>query len=373
MEVKHTLVLDSKDSLSKAMSELMETGTAVIITRNGRYYGVVDDRSLGYGFKRVDHTKCDSVIAKPPMLLPSASILERADAFLAGHFKALPVVDVNGRPLGITTRVELVDDMLKERFVPKTKVSDLMSAPVYTVEEDQTIASAKNLMKEYGCNRLVVLRNNKPVGVISTLDLAAERAFHRDIRQKRQKVVSEVKSLDQRKIKEFFRPDVTSVSEASTIEDAAKKMVQKQVSSVLVLADKKPVGVLSAVDLFKNLHNLAEGNIEISISGLPKEEMEMYPAIQHKIGSVLDKFSGSFELRNPRLHIKEEKSVYSIYLYLDTKQGHISLSSERSTLKQAVDELSDELDKVLSRKKDKRKAKKRKVHKTKPQRVRRRK
>ncbi|MFH2101489.1 MAG: CBS domain-containing protein, partial [Candidatus Micrarchaeota archaeon] len=232
MEIKSTLVLDSKEPLSKAISELTDSGTAVIVTKKGKYFGTIDDRSLGHGFMNNEKTPCETVITKPPTLLPKADLLERVDAFLLGHYKALPIVDADGYALGITTRVELLQDMMKERLMPKSKVSEMMSAPVYTIEEIDNLAAAKSLMKRNRCSRLVVVRRSKPIGIISTLDLAAERAFHRQVSQKKPYGISEVKSLDSLKIKEFFRPDIAVVGEADTAEDAAKRMIKNKVSSV---------------------------------------------------------------------------------------------------------------------------------------------
>ncbi|MFH2101320.1 MAG: hypothetical protein ABII71_04520, partial [Candidatus Micrarchaeota archaeon] len=142
--------------------------------------------------------------------------------------------------------------------------------------------------------------------------------------------------------------------------------------SVIVIAKHKPVGVLSAVDLFRSIQNMArgEGESDLMIGGLGDENIMMYPHIKNKIGAALDKFSGSFNIRNAKVHVREKKSVFNVNLYFDTDDGYISLSSERSTLRETVDEIAMELDGILSKRKDMRKAKRRKVHKTKRGRVR---
>lgn len=369
MEIKHALMLDSKDPLSKALGELMDTGTAVIVTRKGKYVGTIDDRSMGSSFQDAGKTLCETVIAKPPTLLPSATMLQRIDAFLSGHFKALPVVDENGNPMGITTRVELLQDMLGERIVPNNRVADLMNAPVYTIDENECMHAAKSLLKMHKCNRLVVTRNGKPAGVISTLDMAAEKAS-RDVMQKRPKGITDVKSQNDRPVREFFRSDITIVGETDTVEEAAKRMVDKKVSSVVVVSKHRPVGVFSAVDLFKRIQDVAKGEFELVISGLGQENITMYPYIKDKIGGVLEKFLSSFEIRNAKVRVKEEKSVFDVDIYFDKKDGHVSMSGSRSTLKETVDELAEELDRVLCKAKEKRKLKQRKTHKTKIDRMR---
>ncbi|MEM5814800.1 MAG: HPF/RaiA family ribosome-associated protein, partial [Candidatus Aenigmatarchaeota archaeon] len=86
------------------------------------------------------------------------------------------------------------------------------------------------------------------------------------------------------------------------------------------------------------------------------------PHIQEKIGNVLDKFSTSFNIRNPSVHVKEQKSTFVVNIYIETDSGHISLKGERGSLKETIDELAVELEKVLRKRKEMRRPKARAVH-----------
>lgn len=361
MEITKPLVLDGEEPLSKALGELMETGTAVIVTKGDRYYGIIDDRNMRHGLSDPRKTKCESCIVKPPTLRSSATVLEQINSFLLGHFKALPIIDEYNKPLGITTRVEVLKEMIKQNLVPRTRVTDLMSSPVYSIEESEQIAKAKGLMKEYGARRLVVTRKNAPVGVISTLDLASYITKPKSV-EKRPYVIKEVENVISRPISEFLRPDITTIDEKSTVEEAAKRMIEKGVSAVVVTSEKKPIGVLSALDLFKKIQEIAKEELAISISGLSQENVWQFPDIRSKIGSVLEKFSHSFNIRNVSVHVKEKKSTFEVFLYFDTDEGHVSLFGERKDLKETVDELAVELNRVLTKKKEKKHSKARKVH-----------
>ena len=157
----------------------------------------------------------------------------------------------------------------------------------------------------------------------------------------------------------FLRPDVTTVEEAHTIDDAVKRMIDKQVSSVIVTSGNKAVGVLSALDIFKEIQKMGEEKTEIQISGLSEDSAHHYDHIRSKLGHVLDKFKSSFNIRRPTVHVKEGKSTFTVSLSFDTDDGPISMKGERSDLKETVDELSVELDRVLRKRKDQRKPKSR--------------
>ncbi len=361
MEIKQTAVLDSSDSLSKALTRLDET-PAVIITKNGRYYGIIDHRCVSAGIRDPHNVKCETVIAKPPVLSEAAGMLERLDAFMLGHYKALPVVDSEKQPVGITTRVELLKEMVVESLVPSMQASELMSSPVFTIDENESVAGAKSALKERKAHRLAVTRKGKLIGVVSSYDIGSWNAKpnlpggRKDIR------LSEPISVGNMKISSFLRPDLTLVKKGASLDEAVRRMIDKQVSTVIVVSDSKPLGVISALDIFKKVRELAEEGIEIRISGLSKEDAQYFGRINAKIGHVLERFSRTFNIRNCSVHVKEGKSIYTVTLYFETDKGHVSLRSERGTLKEAIDELAVELNEVLRKRKEIRRKKPRVTH-----------
>lgn len=362
MEIKQTLILDSSDSLSKALPQLDEM-PAVIVTKNGKYYGIIDHRSLSQAIRIPQNVKCETAVSKPPVLTEDSGIDQRLDAFLLGHYKALPVCGKDEAPLGITTRIELLKELVVESLIPVVNVSEIMSSPAYTIEADATIGKAKSLLKEKKARRLVVTSKGNFIGVVSSYDIGVWSSKpnllsggRKDIRQNDQI------SVDDMKISEFLRPDVGLVQEGTRLEDATRKMIDKGVSSVIVVADKKPLGVLAAVDIFKKIQEMSLQGVPIQISGLDEDSMSSYTHIKNRIGAALAKFEKSFAIRNCSVHVKEGKSAFTVSIYFDMDKGHVSLKSEKDSLQEAIDELADEMVSVLRKKKDIRSVKPRVTH-----------
>lgn len=84
---------------------------------------------------------------------------------------ALPVVDRKGVLVGIVTSDDLLTD-----YEPTLPVSRVMSAPVHTVTPDTTAPEAARRMRELRHHHLVVVENDKVVGMLSSFDLL--RAVH---------------------------------------------------------------------------------------------------------------------------------------------------------------------------------------------------
>ena len=51
------------------------------------------------------------------------------------------------------------------------KIKDIMSAPVFVVSPDENVARARNLMLRHKIGRLVIVENNKPIGMVTKKDI----------------------------------------------------------------------------------------------------------------------------------------------------------------------------------------------------------
>jgi predicted transcriptional regulator/ribosome-associated translation inhibitor RaiA len=362
MEIKRTLILDSSDSLSKALPQL-DMMPAVIVTKGGKYFGIIDHRSISQGMRVPQNVKCESAVLKPPVLTEESDIMQRVDAFLLGHYKALPVCDREESPLGVTTRIELLKELVVESLIPQVSVSDLMSSPAYTIEGESSVGKAKNALKDKKTKRLVVTSKGNIVGVVSAFDIGVWSAKpnllsggRKDIRQ------GEQINIDDMMISQFLRPDITRIPEGASLEEAARRMIDKGVSSVVVVSGKKPLGVLAAVDIFKKIKEMSDEGMQITISGLDQDSMSHYAHIRNRIGHALEKFGKSFSIRNCSVHVKEGKSTFVVSVYFDLDRGHVSLKREKDSLRETVDEVAAELVGVLRKKKELRSVKPRVTH-----------
>jgi len=354
MDVKTALILDAGEPLSKAVSNLMDNGTAVVITKENRYCGIVDDRNIRFDLVNANKTRCETVVIKAPTLTKTANIMEQINAFLSGHFKALAVTNENGMPEGIITRVEVLKEMHASGLLPKIKVTEIMNSPVYTIDENETLGKAKGALKEHKAHRLIVTKRGNPVGMISTLDFTSFMVGPKN-NDRMPMAVREVQTIENKRLADVLRPNLTTVTEESTTEDVAKKMIDKTVSSVVVLSNGKPVGVISALDIFKRLQGMAEEKTEVMISGLDEDHKMFYQNIKESFLGITNKFSKGMEVTKISVHIKEKKSMFTMNVHVETDMGTVSLSSEKHSIKELVNELCAELDKVLIKKKEMRK------------------
>ena len=83
------------------------------------------------------------------------------------------IVLKNDQPVGIVTKQDLIlKVMAKERELSKSKVSDIMSTPLITIDPDASVEDAVNAMVKHGVQRLPVVRDSIMYGIFTVWDLA---------------------------------------------------------------------------------------------------------------------------------------------------------------------------------------------------------
>jgi CBS domain-containing protein len=84
----------------------------------------------------------------------------------------LPVVDDEGRLAAVVTDRDLATRVLGSGRGPSTAVSAVATRPVLTCRADDELSLAEEALAHARVDRLVVVEDDRPVGVVSVADLA---------------------------------------------------------------------------------------------------------------------------------------------------------------------------------------------------------
>lgn len=85
------------------------------------------------------------------------------------------VVTSNGSVTGIVTDRDIIVRALADGLGPTTTVASIFSENVQTLEADDPVARATELMREQHIRRIPVMDSGTLVGIVSLGDLAAEQ------------------------------------------------------------------------------------------------------------------------------------------------------------------------------------------------------
>ena len=98
---------------------------------------------------------------------PGASAQEAARLLSQEHISGAPVVEANGKVIGIVTEADIISKVNREGLY----VADIMSHEVIAVGEETTVSEIAMLFAERNIKRVPVLHNGKLVGIVSRADI----------------------------------------------------------------------------------------------------------------------------------------------------------------------------------------------------------
>jgi CBS domain-containing protein len=106
---------------------------------------------------------------------PSATLTEVAKIMRDDDIGTVVVV-ASGRLAGLVTDRDIVVRAVADGRDPNsTSVGDVATTDLRTLTPDQSVEDALRLMREWDVRRVVVLQDDRPVGIVSLGDLAIER------------------------------------------------------------------------------------------------------------------------------------------------------------------------------------------------------
>ncbi len=132
-----------------------------------------------------------------------------------------------------------------------SQIRDIMAKNVVTIDQDKTALDAAHILAEKDVSFLVIVKAEKPVGVVTEKDFVQKLVVHN-------KLPSEVP------LSEIMSHKYRSVGPTTKIEDAVQKMLNHKIRRLLVIDNDELVGAITQTDLTSFLRSklLIDGTVE---------------------------------------------------------------------------------------------------------------
>jgi CBS domain-containing protein len=102
-----------------------------------------------------------------------ATVLDATKIMGAGSY--VIILD-QGKPIGIVTERDVIDQVVvPERDPNSITVTEIMSTPVITIDPDEDLLTAANMMREHNITKLLVMREDIVYGILT--DMIISRHF----------------------------------------------------------------------------------------------------------------------------------------------------------------------------------------------------
>jgi CBS domain-containing protein len=104
----------------------------------------------------------------------NATITDVAKVMAADkNFGGYVIILKKGEPVGIITERDIVNEITAKEIDPsKVKITEIMSTPLITIDPDDDLLKASELMRENNVRKLAVVKGEIIYGVITAKDIA---------------------------------------------------------------------------------------------------------------------------------------------------------------------------------------------------------
>jgi CBS domain-containing protein len=156
------------------------------------------------------------------------------------------------------------------------KIKEIMSSPVYVVSPTENIARARNLMLRYKIGRLIIVEDDKPVGIVTKKDIM--RRLDQAEPQWRRRPIDDIP------IKLVMSDTPITIFPNASPEQLAELMMENNISGLPVVDTKgKVIGIVTKWDLIRYFSKLD--------SKLTVKDMNIEPALtvhrHHTISQII--------------------------------------------------------------------------------------
>ncbi len=109
----------------------------------------------------------DIMTRKVCTIHPEASAQEAAQLLDSRRISGAPVVDTDGRLIGIITEADIISKVNRDGLC----VADIMSHELLVVNEDTPVSEIASLLTERKIKRVPVVQDGNLVGIVSRADI----------------------------------------------------------------------------------------------------------------------------------------------------------------------------------------------------------
>ncbi|MCX7794517.1 MAG: MFS transporter [Thermodesulfovibrionales bacterium] len=241
------LILSSQQTIGEAMKKMQtEEQRIAIITDDGRYAGIVEERSLLKALVSGHRlgTPLKEVTIPVDAVLDSARVIDAVVLIQQQGLKGIPVVDKNQNIIGyvdpryVFNEVAVISAGIKKPFTERVKVEEFLTSPI-SVKDDIPVIDAAKLMVEKNIGFLPVISSetSKLVGVISERDLMSSLCCDEANKGK--------------PVRDFMTTKVITLNPDSTLKEALEKFIDYKIRHLPVVKDNRVIGVVSVKNVLK--------------------------------------------------------------------------------------------------------------------------
>jgi len=168
---------------------------------------------------------------------PGSSVVSAAKIMSDKNISCIIVSD-NGDLSGIITETDLLKRAVAEgNDFRRMTVEQIMSSPVRSLPRNLSVLDAGRIMEAENIRRLVVLEEERLVGIVTQTDIVRVLASYSMWKD----------------VSKLMTSDVAAIAGSATVKEAAEVMASRDISCLVAMDNNDVVGIFTERDLLKRI------------------------------------------------------------------------------------------------------------------------
>jgi len=252
---KKAITIQATDNLSDARDIMLKHNISrIVVVRNDTPLGMITEKGIAsYLYKEIgeslDEIRTSKVITKHIISVSKDTpIYECAKIMIDNKISSLIIPN---HEMSIFTKSDLVR-LYAENYKQINNVRDFMTKNVLTLLPSHSLHSALAVMLKNKVSRVIVTKDNKPVGIITSRDLMPITAFVEG--DKFEKTVDNLSGIGHVMLARDVMKKPISITDTADLAVAAQIMNDKRISGLPVIDSENNLnGIVTRTDIVKAL------------------------------------------------------------------------------------------------------------------------
>ncbi len=244
----------------------------VVIVEKSIPIGVITEKDIakkiyGLGTTPINSIKAKDFIQKKLFTLTRENTVQECAKMMTKHRISIVIIVYENKKLeGVVTETDLVKVFLTKK-TSSVKVADLMKTKLITATPSDPVLLVESLLMKYGISRVIIKRNQAPVGIITFRDFVpakipqwiADSADPKEVQEyKFKKGLEQIHSNQLSYLFPFQATDIMSTNPITVdmnedVKVAVTLMVKHSISGLPVVKKSKLVGIITKADIVNSL------------------------------------------------------------------------------------------------------------------------